>query len=71
MTEATGLVVSNYNLVYNALSFATATLGIAFVFFLISRSRVSANYRSAVTMSAVICGVAGYHYWRIDRKSVV
>ncbi|MDA0192138.1 MAG: bacteriorhodopsin [Actinobacteria bacterium] len=65
MTEATGLVVSNYNLVYNALSFATATLGIAFVFFLISRSRVSANYRSAVTMSAVICGVAGYHYWRM------
>ena len=65
MNEATGLVVSNYNLVYNALSFATATLGIAFVFFLISRNRVSANYRSAVTMSAMICGVAAYHYWRV------
>ena len=65
MNEATGLVVSNYNLVYNALSFATATLGIAFVFFLVSRNRVSVNYRSAVTMSAMICGVAGYHYWRM------
>ena len=65
MNEATGLVVSNYNLVYNALSFATATLGIAFVFFLVSRSRVSGNYRSAVTMSAMICGVAAYHYWRM------
>ena len=65
MKEATELVVSNYNLVYNALSFATATLGIAFVFFLISRNRVSANYRSAVTMSAMICGVAAYHYWRM------
>ncbi|MFM8814827.1 MAG: bacteriorhodopsin [Actinomycetes bacterium] len=65
MTEATGLVVSNYNLVYNALSFATATLGIAFVYFLVSRSRVSVNYRSAVTMSAMICGVAAYHYWRM------
>jgi bacteriorhodopsin len=65
MTEATGLVVSNYNLVYNALSFATATLGISFVFFLVSRNRVSVNYRSAVTMSAMICGVAAYHYWRM------
>jgi bacteriorhodopsin len=65
MKEATELVVSNYNLVYNALSFATATLGIAFVFFLISRNRVSVNYRSAVTMSAMICGIAAYHYWRM------
>jgi len=65
MNEATGLLVSNHNLVYNALSFATATLGISFVFFLVSRSRVSVNYRSAVTMSAMICGVAAYHYWRM------
>ena len=62
---ATELVVSNYNLVYNALSFATAALGIAFVFFLVSRNRVSVNYRSAVTMSAMICGIAAYHYWRM------
>ncbi len=65
MGETTELLVSNYNLVYNALSFATATLGIAFVFFLVSRNRVSVNYRSAVTMSAMICGVAAYHYWRM------
>ena len=65
MNEATGLLVSNHNLVYNALSFATATLGISFVFFLVSRSRVSVTYRSAVTMSAMICGVAAYHYWRM------
>ena len=65
MEEMTGLVVSNYDLVYNALSFATAALGISFVYFLVSRSRVSPAYRSAVTMSAMICGVAAYHYWRI------
>lgn len=65
MNEATGLLVSNHDLVYNALSFATATLGISFVFFLVSRNRVSVNYRSAVTMSAMICGVAAYHYWRM------
>lgn len=65
MNEGTALVVSNYNLVYNALSFATATLGIAFVFFLVSRNRVSINYRSAVIMSSMICGIAAYHYYQM------
>ncbi len=65
MEEMTGLVTSNHDLVYNALSFATATLGIAFVYFLVSRNRVSPAYRSAVTMSAMICGIAAYHYWRM------
>ena len=64
-SAVTKLVDGQYDLVYNALSFATATLGIAFVYFLVSRSRVSVNYRSAVTMSAMICGVAAYHYWRM------
>jgi bacteriorhodopsin len=65
MEEMTGLVTSNPDLVYNALSFTTATLGIAFVYFLISRNRVAPAYRSAVTMSAMICGIAAYHYWRM------
>ena len=65
MEEMTGLVTSNHDLVYNALSFATATLGIAFVYFLVSRNRISPAYRSAVTMSAMICGIAAYHYWRM------
>ena len=65
MEEMTGLVTSNPDLVYNALSFTTATLGIAFVYFLVSRNRVSPAYRSAVTMSAMICGIAAYHYWRM------
>ena len=65
MEEMTKLVVSNHDLVYNALSFATAALGISFVYFLVSRNRVSPTYRNAVTMSAMICGIAAYHYWRI------
>ena len=59
------LVTSNDQLVYNALSFAVAAMAISFVYYLVSRSRVSPAYRSAVTMSAMICGIAAYHYWRM------
>ncbi len=59
------LVTSNYQLVYNSFSFAVAALGIGFVYFLVSRNRVSPAYRSAVTMSAMICGIAAYHYWQM------
>ncbi|MEK0414852.1 MAG: hypothetical protein RL352_249, partial [Actinomycetota bacterium] len=56
---------SQHELVYNAFSFAVAAMGIGFVYFLVSRNRVAPQYRSAVTMSAMICGIAAYHYWRI------
>lgn len=59
------LVTSNDQLVYNAFSFAVAAMAISFVYYLVSRSRVSPAYRSAVTMSAMICGIAAYHYWRM------
>jgi len=59
------LVTSNDQLVYNAFSFAVATMAISFVYYLVSRNRVSPAYRSAVTMSAMICGIAAYHYWRM------
>jgi len=60
-----GLEGSQAELVYNGFSFAVAAMGIGFVFFLVSRNRVAPQYRSAVTMSAMICGIAAYHYWRI------
>jgi len=56
---------SQYELIYNGFSFAVAAMGIGFVYFLVSRNRVAPQYRSAVTMSAMICGIAAYHYWRI------
>jgi bacteriorhodopsin len=59
------LTTSNDQLVYNAFSFAVAAMAISFVYYLVSRSRVSPAYRSAVTMSAMICGIAAYHYWRM------
>ncbi|MFM9085373.1 MAG: bacteriorhodopsin [Acidimicrobiia bacterium] len=62
---ALGLSGGQGMLVYNAFSFAVATMAISFVFYLVSRSRVAPAYRSAVTMSAMICGIAAYHYWRM------
>lgn len=53
------------DLVFNSLSFAVAAMGIGFVYFIVSRNRVAPQYRSAVTMSAMICGIAGYHYYQM------
>ena len=52
-------------LVYNALSFGTAVMLGAFVYFLTQISSVAKRYRSSVAASAVVVGVAGYHYFRI------
>jgi len=65
MENALGLTGGQADLVYNALSFAVAAMGIAFVYFLVSRNRIAPQYRSAVVMSAMICGIAAYHYLRM------
>ena len=54
-----------YHLVYNALSFGTAVMLGAFVYFLTQMSAVNKEYRPAVAASAVVVGIAGYHYLRI------
>lgn len=59
------LTGNNYDLVYNALSFGTAVMLGAFVYFLTQISSVSKAYRSGVAISAVVVGIAGYHYFRI------
>jgi bacteriorhodopsin len=63
--SALGLSGGQGMLVYNTFSFAVATMAISFVFYLVSRNRVAPAYRSAMTMSAMICGIAAYHYWRM------
>ena len=54
-----------YTLVYNALSFGTAVMLGAFVYFLTQMSAVNKEYRPAIAASAVVVGIAGYHYYRI------
>ena len=54
-----------YYLVYNAFSFTLAAMAAATLFLWISRSQVNANYKTAVTISGLVCAIAAYHYWRI------
>jgi len=54
-----------YTLVYNALSFGTAVMLGAFVYFLTQMSAANKEYRPAIAASAVVVGIAGYHYYRI------
>jgi bacteriorhodopsin len=59
------LTGDNYALVYNLLSFGTAVMLGAFVYFLTQMNSVAKAYRSGVAVSAVVVGIAGYHYFRI------
>ena len=54
-----------YELVYNALSFGTAVMLGAFVYFLTQIKSVAKQYQSGVAVSAVVVGTAGYHYYRM------
>ena len=59
------LSVGEYSLVYNMLSFTIASMLAAFVFFVMSRSNLAPKYRSSMMVSALVVGIAAYHYWRI------
>ena len=59
------LSLAQYDLVYNALSFTIATMGAAFVFFLLARNTVAYKYQRVITVAAIIVGIASYHYIRM------
>ena len=59
------LVGSDYTLVYNVLSFGTAVMFGAFVYFLTQMKSVNNKYQAGVAVSAIVVGIAGYHYYRI------
>lgn len=54
-----------HSLIYNAFSFTFAAMAAATVFLWLGRSQVSNNYKTAVTISGLVCAIAAYHYWRI------
>ncbi len=56
---------SQYATVYNLLSLAIASLLFTSIFLIIQRGRVAPRYRSALVVSATVCGIATYHYFRI------
>jgi bacteriorhodopsin len=59
------LTGNEYLLVYNVFSLVVASMFAAFVYFLMNSSQVAKQYRNAVVVSAIVVGIAGYHYFRI------
>ena len=54
-----------FQAVYNVLSFALASMIFATVFMLAAQGRVLPRYRQALVTSAIVTGIAAYHYFRI------
>jgi bacteriorhodopsin len=65
MEDIITLSVAQYELVYNMLSITIATMAAAFVFFILARRQVAEPFRASLAVSAVVVGVACYHYFRI------
>lgn len=59
------LTVGQYNLIYNAFSFAIAAMAATTLFLWLNRGSVAPQYRTAVTISGLVTAIAFYHYWRI------
>jgi bacteriorhodopsin len=59
------LSAGQYNLIYNAFSFAFATFAASTLFFWLGRSQVSPQYKTALTITGLVTFIAGYHYFRI------
>ena len=59
------LTSGQYSTVYNLLSLAIASLGFTALFLVFSQNRVAPAYRHALVVSATVCGIATYHYFRI------
>ena len=54
-----------YSTVYNLLSLAIASLLFTAIYLFASTRRVAPRYRNAVVVSAIVCSIAAYHYFRI------
>ena len=57
--------VVDFNLIYNSLSFAIAAFGASTVFFFAQRSQVAPAYKTALTLSGLVCLIAFYHHLRM------
>lgn len=59
------LSAGQYNLIYNAFSFAFATFAASTLFFWLGRSQVTSQYKTALTITGLVTFIAAYHYFRI------
>lgn len=59
------LTDGQFSAIYNVLSFGLASMLFTSIFLLVSQGRVLPRYRQALVVSAMVTGIAAYHYWRI------
>ena len=59
------LTQGQFDTIYNLLSLVIAAQLFTALYLLIAQPRVLARYRQAIVVSAVVCGIAAYHYFRI------
>lgn len=59
------LTQSQFDTVYNILSLTLAAQLFGAIFLFAVQPRVLPRYRQALVISAVVCGIAAYHYFRI------
>ena len=59
------LTAGQYSTVYNLLSLVIASMLFTAIFLLLSQRRWQPRYRNALLISAMVCGIAAYHYFRI------
>ncbi len=59
------LTATQYSTIYNLFSLVIASMLFTSIFLLASQRRVAPRYRNALVVSAMVCGIAAYHYFRI------
>jgi bacteriorhodopsin len=59
------LTATQYSTIYNLFSLVIASMLFTAIFLLASQRRVAPRFRQAVVVSAIVCGIAAYHYFRI------
>jgi bacteriorhodopsin len=59
------LSTGQFGLIYQLFSITIATMGAAFIFFVLGRQNLGAKYQPAMLVSALVVAVACYHYFRI------
>ncbi len=59
------LTQGQFDTVYNLLSLVIAAQLFTALYLLVAQPRVLARYRQAIVVSAIVCGIAAYHYFRI------
>lgn len=59
------LTQGQFDTVYNFLSLVIAAQLFTAIFLVVCLPRVAPRYRQAITIAAIVCGIAAYHYFRI------